>query len=56
MIREPEGVDLVIAPHKFTEQDRQMTLEAIAESKTRFQKKAISRRTKRSSLHKIAVL
>ena len=38
MIREPEGVDLVIIPHKFTENDRQMTIEAIAASKLRLQK------------------
>jgi hypothetical protein len=24
LIREPEGIDLVIAPHKYTEEDRRL--------------------------------
>ena len=54
MIREPEGVDLVIAPHKFTEKDREMTIKAVAESKARLQKPIVSE-NKPSSFRKIAV-
>ena len=43
MIREPKDVDLVIAPHKFTEEDRQITLEAIAKSRAK-QKNLIIRK------------
>jgi hypothetical protein len=55
MIREPEGVDLVIIPHKFTEKDRQMTIKAIAASKLCLQKTIIPER-ERLSFRKIAVL
>ena len=55
MIREPEGIDLVIVPHKFTEKDRQMTIEAIAESKLRLQKKIIPER-ERLSFRQIVAL
>ena len=52
MIRGPEGVDLVIMPHKFTEKDRQMTIEAIAKSK----QKTMSPETGRFSFRQIAAL
>jgi hypothetical protein len=55
MIREPEGVDLVIMPHKFTEKDRQITIEAIAESKLRLQKTIIPER-ERLSFRQIVAL
>ena len=55
MIQEPEGVDLVIIPHKFTENDKQMTIEAIAASKLRLQKPIVPER-ERFSFRKIAVL
>jgi len=55
MIREPEGVDLVIVPHEFTEKDRQMTIEAIAESKLRLQKTVVPER-ERFSFRQIAAL
>ena len=55
MIREPEGVDLVIMPHKFTEKDRQMTIEAITESKLRLQKTIIPER-ERLSFRKVVAL
>ena len=55
MIREPEGVDLLIAPHKFTEKDREMTIKAVEESKARLQK-PIASEHKHSSFRIIAVL
>ena len=55
MIREPEGVDLVIMPHKFTEKDRQMTIEAIAESKQRLQRTIIPER-ERSPFRQVVAL
>ena len=55
MIREPEGVDLVISPHKFTEKDRQMTIDAIAESKLRLQKAIIPER-ERSIFRQVVAL
>jgi len=35
LIREPEGVDFVVAPHKYTEEDRRITIAAVAASKAK---------------------
>jgi len=37
LIREPEGVDFVVAPHKYTGEDRRITIAAVAASKAKQQ-------------------
>jgi hypothetical protein len=38
LIKEPDGVDIFIPPHKFSENDRLLTIKAISESKAKLNK------------------
>ena len=53
LIKEPDGVDIFIPPHKFSDNDRLITIRAIAESKARLKK---SFQRKISTVRKVAVL
>jgi hypothetical protein len=48
-IREPEGIDFVVEPHEYTEEDRRITIAAVAASKEKQRaekRKAEKKRTK----------
>jgi len=53
LIKEPDGVDIFIPPHRFSDNDRFITINAIAESKARLSEPQYK---KVSFLRKIAAL
>jgi hypothetical protein len=56
LIKEPETIDIFIPPHKVSEKERQLTIEAIAASKAKLSKPKPPKGKKFSLLDKVAVL